>query len=489
MIEAENPPEERRLCANCVGEPYLSGEIKSEGDAGTCSFCGGEAHVYTLGVVADRLEGVFEKHFRRTNRDPEGWEYTAQKEGYWERDGEQTVYAILNLMDVSEEIAGALQSILGDRYRDLEADQMGEETEFSEEAHYEETGADLTDFHDSWRSFERSIQGEARFFSPMAEAVLSDLFNDVHEMKARGQRPAVREIGPNTPIARLHRARVFQSENRLTEALINPERYVGTPASRYAANGRMNARGVSVFYGATDLEVALAEVRPPVGSKVVTAAFEIIRPLYVLDVEALQRVMVRGSMFDPRFARSFNRAAFLNSLAARITMPIMPDGEATDYLVTQAMADYLANKVDPPLDGILYPSAQGVEKQFNVVLFHKASLVHPSPDGPGTRVTVNRWAADDEEPDYTVSKEILPRSEPALERADFPALMARYNATASQEEDWDVREPTLRLDRATLTVRHITRVAVSHVDYPVRSYEWSDADLNRSRSHAMDIDL
>lgn len=39
----------------------------------------------------------------------------------------------------------------------------------------------------------------------------------------------------------------------------------------------MNARGVSVFYGANDPTAAIAEVRPPVGSQVAVAQFEIIR--------------------------------------------------------------------------------------------------------------------------------------------------------------------------------------------------------------------
>jgi hypothetical protein len=38
----------------------------------------------------------------------------------------------------------------------------------------------------------------------------------------------------------------------------------------------MNAQGIAVFYGATDASVALAETRPPVGSKVLVGAFEII---------------------------------------------------------------------------------------------------------------------------------------------------------------------------------------------------------------------
>lgn len=65
-------------------------------------------------------------------------------------------------------------------------------------------------------------------------------------------------------------------------------------------------------------------------------------------------MLVNGSLFDPEFATQLERASFLGRLARRIRMPVMPDDEATDYLVTQVMADFLADRLDPPLDGIAY---------------------------------------------------------------------------------------------------------------------------------------
>ena len=43
-----------------------------------------------------------------------------------------------------------------------------------------------------------------------------------------------------------------------------------------------------------------------------------------------------------------------------MTAPVMPDDEPLEYLVTQTIADYLATRTEPALDGILYPSAQGL---------------------------------------------------------------------------------------------------------------------------------
>src|SRR5260221_11974731 len=104
----------------------------------------------------------------------------------------------------------------------------------------------------------------------------------------------------------------------------------------------MSARGISVFYGATNASVALAEVRPPVGSKVVVARFIITRPLRLLDLTALDDVRDGGSIFDPSLKGRLERAAFLRSLGQCMTRPVMPDDEAFDYVTTQAITNYLA---------------------------------------------------------------------------------------------------------------------------------------------------
>jgi hypothetical protein len=80
----------------------------------------------------------------------------------------------------------------------------------------------------------------------------------------------------------------------------------------------MNARGISVFYGAVSAEVALAEVRPVVGSRVVTTRFLLSRPIRLLDLEALQSVTVAGSVFDPTYIEQLEKAHFLGNRSRRI---------------------------------------------------------------------------------------------------------------------------------------------------------------------------
>jgi len=56
-----------------------------------------------------------------------------------------------------------------------------------------------------------------------------------------------------------------------------PDIEIGPPPPARAMAGRMNARGIAVFYGALDAATAVAEVRPPSGSKVLVGRFEILR--------------------------------------------------------------------------------------------------------------------------------------------------------------------------------------------------------------------
>jgi hypothetical protein len=317
------------------------------------------------------------------------------------------------------------------------------------------------EFQANWREFEKGLKSRARYFSHQADATLGMIFGGLSALSTWQGHPVIREIGPGTKLAKLHRARVFQSDERLKQALENPERWIGSPASEFAVAGRMNARGISTFYGASDKETAINEVRPPVGSRAVTAEFEILRPLKVLDVEILKSIYIAGSLFDPAYAGHLERKKFLGRLADRIIMPIMPDDEAVDYLVTQAMAEYLAERVDPPLDGILYRSAQGGEKSFNVALFNKAARVEGRTLPPGSQTSVELYEQSEDgwEESYAIWETVPKASElssPSLSGPDFAAILA-----ASSLADDDDREITLRLERSTLRVQHVSSVKFS----------------------------
>lgn len=172
---------------------------------------------------------------------------------------------------------------------------------------------------------------------------------------------------------------------------------IGPPPRLKARAGRMNAPGIAVFYGATESSVALSEARPPVGSKVLIGCFEIIRRLKLLDLVGLNNISDErgGSLFDEAYRHSLKRTCFLRRLGGKLAKPVLPNDETIEYLPTQAVADFLATNVNPPLDGSIYPSVQGGSRQryaCNLVLFHKAARVRDLGQGGSIEVSGNsQW--------------------------------------------------------------------------------------------------
>jgi hypothetical protein len=234
----------------------------------------------------------------------------------------------------------------------------------------------------------------------------------------------------------------------------------------------MNARGISVFYGATDASTALAEIRPPVGSHVVTGQFSILRPRQLLDLAALQEIHVDGSIFDPGYRIQLERATFLRSFGQRVTRPVMPDDEALDYIVTQVVADFLATDSANPIDGIIYRSAQTSSDARNVVLFHKAARVERFDRPYGTEVhsSLGHWTEDGWETEYEVIESVPP---PDAKEPDDPLDAMVYMLDKGLHEiDRDSGESTLRLDTDSVRIHEIEAVAFQTHESQVRHFRW-----------------
>jgi len=478
--------EEKTVCSGCVGEAYLAGCIENEGEEGECSFCGeDEIPCISLEEFSDRTDAAFDTHYSRTSSEPNSYEYAMLRDKEidydWEREGQQTLYAIMDAANTSEEIARDVQAILSYRYFDFEEATMGMEAEFSEEAHYEEIMPRDERWQEEWDRFEKQIKTEARFFNRTAAEHLGKLFDHIDEMRTKDGRSLVETIGPEANISHLYRGRVFQSEDPLQEAMKRPDLGLSAPPAWAAASGRMNAKGISVFYGATTPEIALAEVRPPVGSWVALARFEIVRPLRLLDLAALGTVLEQGSIFDPNYAYRLGRMMFLRTLSRRMSRPVMPDDQEVEYLPTQAIADYLSTEGQVRLDGILFTSVQVGGNGVNAVLFHKASRCEELEIPDGTEISARTYSMyeDGPEPDFSVSEAVPPEEEEAVVEDG----RRRRNPFMSGLGDWDEwpdadpRERTLRVDVDSLRVHEVNAVQIDTQSHLVSRHKFEKRDF------------
>ena len=464
---------EKRICSCCVHETYLADKIDEAGEVATCSYCGQEEPAITIGDLSERVNQAFKDHYERTSPDPDDFQMMMlrdkESDYEWDREGEPVVYAIMNAASIPEQAARDVQKILEEEHSDWDASMEGYETEFNSESYYDWKAPDAAEWQQKWTEFEQSLRTETRFFSAAASALLASIFAGLGDMKTRTGRSVVRTIGARKPVA-IYRARVFHVGENLEPALVRPDIEIGPPPYAKAKAGRMNAAGISVFYGATNAETAIAEVRPPVGSRVITARFEIIRPVRLLDLSALIAAKSEGSIFDPEYADRKARAGFLRDLSVRIAEPVMPTDEVLGYLPTQAIADFLATEMSPPLDGMIFPSVQVAGHKKNVVLFHKASRVAALDFPEGTKISAStgNWSDDGWEHDYRVfettpSAEEIEKREAERKKDDFPF---DYFPTRTHDEG-DVQPVTLRVDLETIAVHAVRAVAFTTEEFKV----------------------
>ncbi len=472
----------KRLCYHCIDEQYLQAEVKRNGKRRKCSFCGRITQSYTIEDMAVRIESAFDQHYRRTSDQPDFWQQLSlsdrESDCEWERDGEPVVTAIANAAIIPEEAATDIQAILEAKYFDFESATMGEETKFSSDSYYEEKNPSDEAWQEDWSNFENSLKTEARFFSRSMSKHLETIFRGIDTLSTTDGRPVVINAGPETDIKALFRARVFQSDEKLKESLCRPDLHIGPPPAVLAVAGRMNAHGISVFYGSNDQRVAIAEVRPPVGSQVVVGRFDFIRQLRLLDLTALSSVMEKGSIFDSGWSSRLERASFLRSLIWRLTQPVMPDYEAFEYLPTQVIADFLANENAPMVDGIIFQAIQAAGDGLNIVLFHKAALVESMTTTKGSKIEAKKgyFSEDGWEIEYSVTEHIPSEksSENKNNAAKLPFFQV-FDGEKPQHQGADLRDVTLRVDIKSIQV-HIMR----SVQYQYESYEVQRHQLERN---------
>ena len=142
-----------------------------------------------------------------------------------------------------------------------------------------------------------------RIFPENAEPVLEEIFGDLNALETYDGSPVVREVNPNDEFP-IWRGRTTQSREELIAILKNPAQELGPPPHSLADAGRMNQKGIPVFYGALEDKTCVSEVRPPVGSQVVVGKFSLLRPVRLLDVGALSKVYVNVSHFDHNYTVS-----------------------------------------------------------------------------------------------------------------------------------------------------------------------------------------
>ena len=214
-----------------------------------------------------------------------------------------------------------------------------------------------------------------------------------------------------------------------------------------------------------------SEVRAPVGSFVVLVKFDLLSPINVLDLEALSNPESEFSHFDPDYIEKRSRERFLKELVGEMSRPVMPHEEAREYIATQIVSEYLANRVEPRLHGIIFSSAQTEKGGRNVVLFSARSVEADEP-GPGLRVRIPPRPGIPQLGTES-SKDSIIQTEPQGATAETERSV-EDPTTVDPETQGNHGDSILRLDPQSLKVLAISGVKYESKSLPVnRDYKVS----------------
>lgn len=386
------------ICHQCVGEKYVKSVIKAQGTTEyPCSYCERKRTSMPIYAISALMHQVFKGYY-----EPENAEY------YFGFNGGDTAQIIISQeLIVDEDVA---QDIYDELCKNHNPRHANEGVNYSDEFTYSSRQFSLDRLNRAWEKMKGSLCEEARFFNSSVKEFLDDLFSDLDDFRIDNSQSPINTL---TQGNRLYRARVFESKQEAVDALRHPERNFGPPPPSLARSGRMNAQGISVFYGATTPDVAISEVRPPVGSFVIVAPFEPRKELRILDISALDAlVFSKQSVFHPDTIKILEKTAFLKTFSHKMTLPVFGKRQDDEYLITQAIAEYLSVSQDYKLDGISFRSTQVKNERqsrgrkndngYNVVLFSKSSGVMYSAENERT-YQVSLMDQLDEDSDYFVS--------------------------------------------------------------------------------------
>lgn len=364
---------ETAVCYDCVEDEHLKEIILNDGEPIECSVCHGvDNNAITVGQLGKLMEPILREHFSL------GQEYKKFGEDddndWWEQEGESLSSVVQEVLgqyfDFEDEIVDAV----------IDAEDVwppdGEEPFFDNTSSYVESRIRLSHYYAQWDYLLDELKHTRRFFSPTAQELFGQLFDNVEALKYwDSEKNEWGSVILELPeITSLYRARPCTSRQDLTDMFINPLKHVGPPPKHLARAGRMNAEGVVVFYGAMNMDTCLAEMRPVLGGDTAVITLQTTKPLRLLDFKRLESARGKSlSYFQPDFTLQVEKNAFLRRLHGLISQPIIPTRES-DYLITQTMAEYLAHVIHPSFDGVMFASVQKAGGT-NIVLFPDAAVL------------------------------------------------------------------------------------------------------------------
>lgn len=224
----------------------------------------------------------------------------------------------------------------------------------------------------SWRRTAYQLTHGQRFFNDAARTFFERLIEEALDA-TDPERPGTPALATTVCVGTyFYRSRVAGNEREAQSFAVNPGDALGVAPKERAANNRMSPAGIPLLYVSREIDTCIAEVRPSIGDTVVVGRFESTEPLKFFDFTALNRLLKHTplSLFDPSYEKRSEHRTLLRYLHEEISRPVRAND--MDYVMTQALAEFIRYEKKWAFDGIAFQSVQRKEG-VNYVLFDRGA--------------------------------------------------------------------------------------------------------------------
>lgn len=231
-----------------------------------------------------------------------------------------------------------------------------------------------------WQHVAQELTHGKRYFNDIAHSFFDWLIEEALEAEdpERPGTPAlVTTLDAGTAF---YRSRIASNEREAQSFVENAVSELGAAPKERAANNRMSPAGVPLLYVSREVDTCIAEVRPSIGDTVVVGCFLSTAQLKFFDFTMLSKGLQHAplSFFDPSYQKRSQNRDLLKYLHEEIARPVRASD--TEYVVTQALAEFIRYHKKWAFDGIAFQSVQ-CEGGVNYVLFDRGcAAVRGAPD-------------------------------------------------------------------------------------------------------------
>lgn len=340
------------ICSSHFEDKALKRFIDKNIDSEYCDYCEEEKPSIDFDKFQEFVEEAV--YFEYCEPYEEGAPYNAEEAYYEDRFPGITVHYTRELIDE------LLETFDYDIVEDL-ASSFSDDYLTEREAIWGPTKNEY--FIGGWDKFKQIIKHEVRFlfFDPKLAERYEDEYheslNPAFVLDEVGK--AILDLGYLSAFSvgslSLYRARQHELKENVIDA-----KSIGAPPIKHAKANRMSPAGISMFYGALDINTCKAEVCDGnwKHSFLTTAEFVNIKEFNLIDFTDIGEI---PSLFDKENRHKRSIMGFIKSFVADLSIPVKPDDTVhIEYVPTQVVTEFLKLKFQKEynVQGILYKSVK-----------------------------------------------------------------------------------------------------------------------------------